>query len=115
MCESCNGGGFDRRDFLKISGVATTLGGILATTALAQNAEETVNIPFREKKKTKMSVLFMYPPADVINEGRLEDAWAADRWFTYPGNQFEPEMNQEKYMKKIKEYLKSKGIKVSHR
>jgi len=110
MCESCIGGSFDRRDFLKISGVATTLGGILATTALAQNTAGTANVPFREKKKTKVAVLFMYPPAEVVNEGRLEDSWAVDQWFTYPGNQFEPEMNQEKYMKKIKEFAQTYDI-----
>jgi len=101
MCESCNGGGFDRRDFLKISGSVAALGSFWATTALAQNSDGTSNVPPIVKKKTKMAVLFMYPPAEVVNEGRLEDGWAVNQWFTYPGNQFEPEMNQEKYTKKI--------------
>ncbi len=110
MCESCNGGGFDRRDFLKIGGAAAALGGFWATTALAQNADGTPNVPPIEKKKTKIAVLFMYPPADVVNEGRMEDSWAVNQWFTYPGNQFEPEMNQEKYSKKITEIAKTYDI-----
>ncbi|MCL2304293.1 MAG: hypothetical protein FWC43_03005 [Planctomycetaceae bacterium] len=110
MCESCNGGDFDRRDFLKISGTVAAFGGFLATTALAQNADEAVNVPPLEKTKTKMAVLFLYPPADVVNDGRLEDFWAADHWFTYPGNQFEPEMNQQKYTKKIVEFAKTYDI-----
>ena len=86
MSEFCNDGGFDRRGFLKISGVAAAFGGIWGTTALTQNESGTVRIPPIEKKKTKIAVLFMYPPADVVNEGRLEDSWAGDHWFTYPGN-----------------------------
>ena len=110
MNESCNGGGLDRRDFLKISGSVAALGSVLATTALAQNVAGTTVVPAIEKKKTKTTVLFMYPPADVVNEGRLEDAWAVNNWFTYPGNQFEPEMNQEKYTAKIVEFAKKFDI-----
>jgi len=110
MCESCNGGGFDRRDFLKIGGAAAALGTVWATSALAQNGDGPTGLPAIEKKKTKMTVLFMYPPADVVNEGRLEDSWAANKWFTYPGNQFEPEMNQEKYTKVITGIAEKYGI-----
>ena len=110
MCESCNGISFDRRDFLKIGGSAVALGSVWATTALAQNSNGTTIVPPLEKKKTKMAVLFMYPPADVVNEGRLEDNWATHRWFTYPGNQFEPEMNQEKYTKKISDIAQTYDI-----
>ena len=104
MCESCNGGGFDRRDFLKIGGATAALGSVMATTALAQSEEVTSGLLPIEKKKTKMAVLFMYPPANVVNEGKMEDSWAVNQWFTYPGNQFEPEMNQKKYTEKITEF-----------
>ena len=104
MCESCTGGGFDRRDFLKIGGAAAAFGTVLATTALAQNSDGPAGLPPIEKKKTKMTVLFMYPPADVVNGGKMEDGWAGNQWFTYPGNQFEPEMNQKKYTEKITEF-----------
>jgi len=110
MCESCNGGGFDRRDFLKIGGTAATLGGIWMTTALSQNSDGTPGVAPIGKKKTKMTVLFMYPPMSVVNEGRLEDSWAVHQWATYPCNQFEPEMNQEKYTKKITEFAQSYDI-----
>jgi len=115
MCESCNAGSYDRRDFLKIGGSvaalgSTALGGLWATTVLAQNADGTTSFPPIDKTKTKIAVLFMYPPADVVNEGRLEDSWAVNQWFTYPGNQFEPEMNQEKYTKKIAEFAEAYNI-----
>ena len=112
MCEVCTGGGLglDRREFLKISGSTAALGSILPTALFAQNVGGTPNVPANGKKKTKMGVLFMYPPADVVNEGRLEDNWAVNRWFTYPGNQFEPEMNQEKYTQKIVEFAEKYDI-----
>jgi hypothetical protein len=79
MCEPCNGGGnLDRRDFLKISGTSVALGGLWAAPILAQNIGTTTG-----KKKTKIAVLFMYPPANVVNEGRFEDNWASNQWFTY--------------------------------
>ena len=111
MCESCNGGGnIDRRDFLKIGGTTAALGAVLATTALAQSAAGTTDEPPIEKKRTKMTVLFTYPPIEVINEGRFEDSWAVNKWATYPGNQFETEMNREKYTKKIVEFAKTYDI-----
>ena len=115
MCETCNAGGFNRREFLKISGAAAALGGLWATNALAHPFDGTPLASAIEKKKTKMSVLFMYPPADVVNEGRFEDSWAVNQWFTYPGNQFEPEMNREKYTKKIVEIAKTYDIDLDFR
>jgi hypothetical protein len=110
MCETCNAGGFSRRDFIKVSGAAAALGSLWATNVLAHNIVGTSLVPSIEKKKTKMAVLFMYPPADVVNEGRMEDSWAVNQWFTYPGNQFEPDMNREKYTKKIVEIAKMYNI-----
>jgi len=102
MCESCNYiGGFDRREFLKISSAATVLGSLLPIGTLAQNLGNIGELQPMAKKQTKVAVVFMYPPADVVNEGKLEDNWAVNHWFTYPGNQYEPEMNHEKFRKKI--------------
>ena len=112
MCESCNGNVLERREFLKIGGTVATLGSVLPTTMLAQNGVGTPNTSSNGKKKTKIAVLFMYPPANVVNEGKLEDSWAVNSWFTYPGNQFEPEMNQEKYAKKISEFAQTYGIDI---
>ena len=79
MCETCNAGGYNRREFLKISGAAAALGGLWATNALAHPFDGAHPVPVIEKKKTKMSVLFMYPSADVVNEGRFEDSWAVNQ------------------------------------
>ena len=110
MCESCE---TNRRDFLKISGSVAALGGLLPTTILAQGGGATANVAPNEKKKTKINVLFLYPPADVVNEGRFEDSWASDRWATYPTLHFEPEMNQKKYSAKIADIAKTYDIDVN--
>ena len=102
MCESCNhDGGIDRRDFLKISGGVAAVGGLWAMGAWAQAAEGDGGLLPTAKRRTKVAVIFMYPPGDVVNEGRLEDSWAVNNWFTYPGNQYEPEKNHEKFRQKI--------------
>ena len=115
MCETCNNGGYNRREFLKVSGAAATLGALLPTIALSHNIDGTYHVPVISKNKTKIALLFMYPPDNVVNEGRLEDSWAVNHWFTYPGNQFEPEMNQEKYTKKIVEFAKIYDIDLDFR
>ena len=60
-----------------------------------------------------MTVLFMYPPENVVNEGQLESAWSEYRWHPYPGYQFDAKMNQEKYTKKIIEFVKLYDIELN--
>ena len=104
MCASCNYvSGFDRREFLKMSGAAAALGSLLPIGTLAQSLGNAGELQPVTKNQTKVVVVFMYPPADVVNEGKLEDPWAVNQWFTYPGNQYEPEKNQEKFRRKIEE------------
>ncbi len=38
---------------------------------------------------------FFYPPAQVVLDGKCEDGWAPQHWFTWPGNQFVPEGEQQ--------------------
>ena len=111
MCETCNyAGSFDRRDFLKIGGTAAAMSSLWAFGALAQSPDRDGKRQLIEKMRTKVAVVFMYPPADVVNEGKLEDSWAANQWFTYPGNQYEPEKNHEKFRRKIEEIGKKYSL-----
>ena len=48
----------------------------------------------RRKEPALVRGAFFYPPADVVLAGQCEDSWAANKWFTWPGNQFEPEAQQ---------------------
>ena len=86
MCDSCPASGFSRRRFLAASG-ATGAAGLLSTMLPSQlNAASTPDVPARPKQPARVLVAFLYPPADVVNEGKMEDSWQGHHWFTWPGN-----------------------------
>jgi hypothetical protein len=104
MCETCEHfSSLNRRDFLKIGGSAVAMSALWGAGAIAQTPNRPGSFQPIAKKRTKITTVFMYPPPDVVNEGRLEDSWAVNNWFTYPGNQFEPEKNHQKFRQIIEE------------
>jgi hypothetical protein len=112
MCESCSSGRFARREFLAAGGAMGAAG--LLSTVLAQKAiaaGEPV-MPKRAKEPARVLVAFLYAPADVVNEGRMEDSWRQHNWFTWPGNQFEPEQQQRKFTEKIRQLAAPLGIQL---
>lgn len=104
MCETCNFGGFNRREFLKVGGTAAVLGSLLPMGGLAFGSDNKGQQLTTKKKRTKVVVVFLYPPEEVVLAGKFEDANAPNKWSTWPGHQFEPENNQEKFSKKVKEF-----------
>lgn len=114
MCESCEGNGpyaLGRREFLGLSGV---LGASAVLSGLAPGqarAAEPAMAPFA-KKPARVLAAFLYPPADVVNQGKMEDSWAQHQWFTWPGNQFQPEEQEKKFTAKIKAMAESLGVEV---
>lgn len=110
MCESCSSGGFSRRAFLAASGAFGAAG--MISSALAGEAAQPAAppMPRREKQPARVRVVFMYPPADVVNAGQNEDSWRVHNWFTWPGNQFEPEAQQAKFTQKIQEMAARLGV-----
>jgi len=48
----------------------------------------------------------------VVNAGQNEDRWAAHNWFTWPGNQFEPEAQERKFTGRIAEMAERLGLDV---
>lgn len=115
MCESCEHIGFqgvDRRHFLKTTGMLGTILGAGSWGALSATSSENESVlPGISKEKARVLIVFMYPPDSVVLEGKFEDRWAQDRWFTYPGNQFQKEMNHRLYRKKVDEL--SEGLDLS--
>jgi len=107
MCESCNSG-LDRRSFLISSGALGTAS-LLSGGVLAQATAEAA-VPPRKKLPARVAVVFLYPPADVVYAGENEDNWRVHKWFTWPGNQFQPEQQQAKFTKIIGEIAKRLGI-----
>jgi hypothetical protein len=112
MCESCSSGRFDRREFLAASSALGAAGLLSSVLAQPATAAEQPALPRREKAPAKVLVAFLYPPADVVNEGKMEDSWQPHHWFTWPGNQFEPEQQQKKFTEKIQEMAARLGIAV---
>jgi hypothetical protein len=111
MCESCASPGLDRREFLAAAGVVGAAG--LVSRAAAGQAQAAASAPAfarREKQPARVLVAFLYPPADVVNEGRMEDNWRVHNWFTWPGNQFEPQEQEKKFTARIREIADKLGV-----
>jgi len=111
MCESCEGDGLRRREFLALGGAmgaSVFLSSLAADRAIAAE----VAMPPPAKKPARVLIAFLYPPADVVNEGKMEDSWAPHHWFTWPGNQFQPEAQEEKFTARIRAMAESLGMEV---
>jgi hypothetical protein len=106
MCESCNGG-LSRRNFLALNSAVGA--SALLTSAVAAPAAGMQRLP---KKPARVMAVFLYPPADMVNGGQMEDSWAPHHWFTWPGNQFQPEAQQQHFTAKIQAMAQALGIEV---
>jgi hypothetical protein len=76
-----------------------------------QGGDEPVLAP-RPKEPLRLWVVFLYPPADVVTAGQLEDQWRRHQWFTWPGNQFQPELQERRFTEKIQEMVQRLGIRA---
>lgn len=110
MCDSCNRG-VDRRSFLISSG-AIGAASLMSNGMIGQAAAESSLTP-REKRPAKIAVVFLYPPSDVVYAGKNEDSWSRHQWFTWPGNQFQPQQQQAKFTEKINEIATRLGIETT--
>jgi hypothetical protein len=121
MCDSCNPGGINRRQFvgrtLKASGLFSlamaggygAMGtGIFFGESSLSSADN--SLAKLKKEPARVKVVFLYPPADVVNAGKNEDNWAPEHWFTWPGNQFEPEMQERVFTSKIESIAARLGV-----
>ncbi len=113
MCQSCSSSGLNRREFMIAAGGALGAAALVSRAIADQpDTQPALPMPSREKRPAKVVVAFLYPPADVVNEGRLEDSWRGHHWFTWPGNQFEPEEQERKFTGKIKDIAGKLGLVV---
>ena len=112
MCNSCPWNPLSRRQFLSASSAAGAAGLLSSILPRRIAAEEISNEAPRAKERARVLVAFLYPPADVVNEGQMEDSWRAHHWFTWPGNQFRPEQQEGKFTEKIRELAQSIGVDV---
>lgn len=86
----------DRRTFLKAAMAVSALSAMPGAQAARRFTDFTLSP--RTKAPGLVRGAFFYPPAKVVLEGKCEDSWSKQEWFTWPGNQFEPELQQAKFM-----------------
>ncbi|MFO7901369.1 MAG: hypothetical protein R6U98_01815 [Pirellulaceae bacterium] len=101
----------NRRHFLAVSGAATPaiLMGPAFTTSAIAGSENAV----RAKKPARIAAVFLFPPKDVVHEGRMEDGWSKHNWFTYPSYQFKYKEQKAKFTRHIEEMAERLGVEVS--
>jgi hypothetical protein len=90
----------DRRTFLKAAALVALAGwpaGCVTTPSTRLAAAP------RKKKPAVIRGAFFYPPAEDVLAGKAEDSWSKHQWFTWPGNQFEPEQQQSKFLGRLRE------------
>ncbi|MCU0784540.1 MAG: hypothetical protein MUF81_10970 [Verrucomicrobia bacterium] len=91
----------DRRTFLKSTAALAALA--VWPMGCATTPSSQLSSSPRKKKPAVIRGAFFYPPAEDVLAGKAEDGWAKHQWFTWPGNQFEPEAQQAKFLAQMRE------------
>ena len=110
MCESCERG-IDRRGFLLAGGAASGMPLLARAVEEQRGADEPVLAP-RRKQPVRISVVFLYPPEEVVYAGGNEDSWRVHKWFTWPGNQFRPKEQHARFAGKLAEMGRRLGVEL---
>jgi len=97
----------NRRTFM-ISSAALMASGML-TRAHAADTSTLLAAP-RAKHPARVRGAFFYPPREVVIEGKCEDSWSKHQWFTWPGNQFEPEAQQATFEQRLADMTRGLSI-----
>ena len=92
----------DRRDFLAAVGIT---GGVVAFPWLKAGAGESGEPTPKKKKGATVRAAFLYPPSKTFSDNR-------DGWWSWPGNEFDAEGRQKKYMAALTEMEKRLGMKI---
>jgi len=79
--------------------------GLLARAEASPFPHALSRTPLRKKPGTVRGAFF-YPPGQVVLDGKCEDGWSKEHWFTWPGNQYRPEEQQATFMAKLGEMVK---------
>lgn len=96
------GCGHSRRDFLAATGTAFAAAAVSSLRASAGAAETG---PAQKKEEPVVRAAFLYPPSK---------SFAADPngWWSWPGNEFDAEGRQNRYMAALKEIEQKLGVKI---
>jgi len=100
-----------RRAFLRSGALLSMLG---AWPGFTQDTPGAALAPLhRPRKPARVRGAFFYPPAEVVESGKLEDGWAVHNWFTWPGNQYRPEEQQQKFLKVLEDMTKGLNLELA--
>jgi len=92
----------NRRDFLAASGVTCGMAALpWLKAAVAQGAAP----PVRKKQGATVRAVFLYPPSETFS-GK------PDGWWSWPGNEYDAEGRQKKYMAALADMEKRLGMKI---
>ena len=111
MCDSCSLSGMNRRQFM-VAGSWMTAAGFMGLSFPAAAFSGPIRTR-KEKRSAHVEVVFLYPPADVVHEGNMEDGWARHRWFTYPSYQFAFDEQRERFSGRIREMAQRLDVKIA--
>lgn len=101
---------YNRRTFLRSTAALTA---ISAAPGLSGGAIAAGLAPRpRNKKPGRIRGAFFYPPAQVVLDGECEDSWSVHQWFTWPGNQFEPEQEQKKFLGEVQRMIEGLNLEL---
>ena len=89
----------DRRDFLLAMGAST---GLVAVAAQPSTVGPTPAMP-RQQKGARIRVAFLYPPSQTF-------AGNPDGWWSWPGNEFDAEGRQKRYLAELRRMEKKHGM-----
>jgi hypothetical protein len=103
----------DRRSFLKSAAAF----GLMATwpPGCATPGGIQAQAPASPKRKKPVLVrgAYFYPPAKLVLEGKVEDSWSVHEWFTWPGNQFSPDLQQAKFNSRLAAMTEGLDLKLA--
>ena len=101
----------DRRMFLKASAAFAAIS--LLPCGCATRMPAGPQLPLSARGSKKPGVVrgaFFFPSSQDVLDGKCEDSWSSEKWFTWPGNQFEPEQQQVKFMAHLRGMAGSLGL-----
>jgi hypothetical protein len=93
----------DRRSFLKSAAALAALAAWPLGCASPHAVLTANHLANRKKQPGLVRGAFFYPPAQLVLDGKCEDSWSANQWFTWPGNQFQPEAQQAKFTAQLRQ------------
>ncbi len=95
--------GCSRRDFIASVSLAM---GAMAFTPLTSAAADSASLPAGKKQGAVVRAAFLYPPSKKFAED-------PDGWWSWPGNEFDAEGRQRKYLVALREMEKKLGLTLS--